>query len=182
MTWTWCCELFLLLQAFNVQLSTLAEYVMFNVHELFQWIPPPPPPPNPTHPPTHTPHTDSISWVLMIIRIKKPAHQQLSYLPASPVASALVKHYSDVIMGTIVSQITSVSIVYSIVCSGADQRKHQSSALLAFVQGIHRWLVNSPHKWPVMWKMFPFDDVIMTLWPFDAIQWHIWITLGSGNG
>ena len=46
--------------------------------------------------------------------------------------------------------------------SGADQSKHQSSVSLAFVQGIHRWPVNSPHKWPVTRKMFPFDDVIMT--------------------
>ena len=49
-------------------------------------------------------------------------------------------------------------------CSGADQRKHQSSALLAFVMGIHRWPVNSPHKGPVTRKMFPFDDVIMPCW------------------
>ena len=42
-----------------------------------------------------------------------------------------------------------------------DQRKHQSSASLAFVWGIHRGPVNSPHKWPVTRKMFPFDDVIM---------------------
>ena len=48
-----------------------------------------------------------------------------------------------------------------IVCSDADERKHHSSASLAFVRGIHRWPVNSPHKWPVMRKMFPFDDVIM---------------------
>ena len=40
-------------------------------------------------------------------------------------------------------------------------RKHQSSASLALVRGIHRWPVNSPHKWPVTRKMFPFDDVIM---------------------
>ena len=45
--------------------------------------------------------------------------------------------------------------------SGADQRNHQRSASLAFVRGIHRWPVNSPHKWPVTRKMFPFDDVIM---------------------
>ena len=45
--------------------------------------------------------------------------------------------------------------------SGADQRTDQSSTSLAFVRGIHRWPVNSPHKWPVMGKMFPFDDVIM---------------------
>ena len=59
------------------------------------------------------------------------------------------------------SQIISLMTVYSSVCSGADQRKHQSSASLAFVWGIHRWSVNSPHKWPVTRKTFPFDDVIM---------------------
>ena len=47
-------------------------------------------------------------------------------------------HYNDVIMGMIASQITSLTIVYSAVYSGADQRKHQSSAWLAFVWGIHR--------------------------------------------
>ena len=67
----------------------------------------------------------------------------------------------DVIMSTIASQITSRRIVYSTVYSDADQGKHQSSASLAFVWGIHRWPVNSPHKWPVTRKMFPFDDVIM---------------------
>ena len=70
-------------------------------------------------------------------------------------------HYNDVIMSAITSQITSLTIVYSTICSGADQRKHQSSASLAFVQGIHRGPVNSPHKGPVTRKMFPFDDVIM---------------------
>ena len=64
-------------------------------------------------------------------------------------------------MGAIASQITSLTIVYSIVYSDADQRKHQNSASLAFVRGIHRRPVNSPHKWPVTRKMFPFDDVIM---------------------
>ena len=64
-------------------------------------------------------------------------------------------------MDTIASQITSLTIVYSIVYSGTDQRKHQSSASLAFVRGIHRGPVNSPHKGPVTRKMFPFDDVIM---------------------
>ena len=44
------------------------------------------------------------------------------------------------------SQITSVSIVRLAVCSGGDQRKHQSSALLAFVRGIHWWPVDTPHK------------------------------------
>ena len=70
-------------------------------------------------------------------------------------------HYNDVIMGTMASQITSLTIVYSGVYSDADQRKHQSSASLAFVWGIQRWPVNSSHKWPETRKMFPFDDVIM---------------------
>ena len=73
------------------------------------------------------------------------------------------------ITSTMASQITSLAIVYSTVYSGADQRKHQSSASLALVRGIHRRPVNSPHKWPVTRKMFPFDDVIMTLKCFD---WH----------
>ena len=72
-------------------------------------------------------------------------------------------HYNDVIMTTIASQITSLRIVYSTVYSDADQRKHQSSASLAFVRGIHRGPVNSPHKWPVTRKIFPFDDIIMII-------------------
>ena len=72
-----------------------------------------------------------------------------------------VMHYTDVIMGTIASQITSFTIVYSTVYSDADQRKYQNSASLAFVWGIHRRPVSSPHKWPVTRKIFPFDDVIM---------------------
>ena len=71
--------------------------------------------------------------------------------------------YSDVIMGTMASQITSLTIVYSTVYSSAHQRKHQSIASQAFVRGIHRWPVNFPHKWPVTRKMFLFDDVIIVL-------------------
>ena len=56
------------------------------------------------------------------------------------------EHNNDVKMGTIASQITSLTIVYSTVYSDADQRKHQSSASQAFVWGIHRGPVNSPHK------------------------------------
>ena len=67
-------------------------------------------------------------------------------------------------MTAMASQITSLTIVYSSIYSGADQRKLQSSASLAFVQGTHWWPVNSPHKWPVMRKMFSFDDVIMRYW------------------
>ena len=64
-------------------------------------------------------------------------------------------------MTAVASQITSLTIVYLTIHSGTDQRKHQSSASLAFVRGIHQSLVNSPHKWPVTRKMSPFDDIIM---------------------
>ena len=84
-------------------------------------------------------------------------------------------HYNDVIMGTIASQITSLTIVYSFFYWDADQRKHQSSASLAFVRGSHRGPVNSPHKWPVTRKMFPFDYVIMT----KASDAGLWILIWS---
>ena len=76
-------------------------------------------------------------------------------------------------MSTVATQITSLTIVYSTVWSDADQRKHRSSALLAFVRGIHRLLVNSPHKWPVTRIMFSLDDVIMISinkcsWKYDV--------------
>ena len=79
-------------------------------------------------------------------------------------------HYSDVIMNAMTFQFSGVSIAYSIVCSGADQRKHKSSASLAFVRSIHRRPVNSPHKGPVTRKMFPFDDVIMMIFFWWRIQ------------
>ena len=78
-----------------------------------------------------------------------------------PFMVLLKSHYNDVLMSAMASQITSLTIFYSAVYSGADQRKHQSPASLAFVRGIHRWPVNSPHKGPVTRKMFPFDDVII---------------------
>ena len=84
-------------------------------------------------------------------------------------------HYDDVIMTMLAFQITSLTVVYSIVYSGVNQRKHQSSASLAFVREIHRGPVNFPHKWPVTRKMFPFDDVIMC----TAI-WRILMNKGPG--
>ena len=74
-------------------------------------------------------------------------------------------HYDDVIMDAMASQITSLMIVYSTFYSGADQNKQQSSASLAFEWGIHRGPVNSPHKWPVTRKMFPFDSI------FRLVSW-----------
>ena len=85
-------------------------------------------------------------------------------------------HYDDVIMTMLASQITSLTVVYSIVYSDVNQRKHQSSASLAFVREIHRRPVNFPHKWPVTRKMFPFDDVIIA--PQNVYftqEKHVWL-------
>ena len=54
------------------------------------------------------------------------------------------------------------------------KKKHQSSVSLPFVQGIHRWPVNSPHKRSVTRKMFPFDDVIMNCMSFSVpMKWAL---------
>ena len=122
--------------------------------------------------------TSLISWLLMAWLLASPRHQHLCYgihrMNASQtstirssvacvisVPEMIQTHHNDVTVDSIASQIISLTIVYSVVYSGADQRKHQSTASLAFVWGIHRGPVNSPHKWPVTRKMFPFDDVIM---------------------
>ena len=87
-------------------------------------------------------------------------------------------YYSDVIIDAKASLCTSLTSVYSTVHSCADQRKHQSSASMAFVRGIHRRPVNSPHKWPVTRKMFPFDDVIMDI-PLGIVEYYMspWRTI-----
>ena len=79
------------------------------------------------------------------------------------------RHCNDVIMSAMASQITSLTVVYSTVYSSTDQRKHQSSASLAFVLWIHRSLVNSPHKSSYAEFFFPFDDVIMDMWMCSAL-------------
>ena len=90
-------------------------------------------------------------------------------------------------MGAMGSQITSLTIVYSTVHSGTDQRKHQSSALLAFVRGIHRRPVISPYKWPATRKMFPFDDVIMIhthmciLYTYTSVHTCAWAKMNTST-
>ena len=113
--------------------------------------PPPPPPPPPTH--THTPKKTILIYVIY--------EPYLIILMYCYVHDNVLIHYGDIIMGAIASQITGLTIVFSTVYLDKDQRKHQSSASLAFVRGIQRRPVNSPHKWPVTRKMFPFVDVIM---------------------
>ena len=90
-------------------------------------------------------------------------------------------------MSAMVSQIPSLTIVYSTVYSGTVQRKHRSSASLAFVRGIHRSPVNSPHKGPVTREMLPFDDVIMSkIQLFTSLVYTRaeanWLTIGFNNG
>ena len=81
-------------------------------------------------------------------------------------------------MSAIASQITRHTIVYSTVYSDAGQRKYQSSASLAFMEGIHRWPVNSPQTRPVTRKMFPFDDVIMNrVYNADDVPYMITLIL-----
>ena len=60
------------------------------------------------------------------------------YIYDMPRYRIFIIHYIDVIMTTVASQITSLAVVYSSVYLDANQRKHQSSASLAFVWGIHR--------------------------------------------
>ena len=91
----------------------------------------------------------------------------------------MMPHYNDVIMSAMASQITGVSIVYWTVCSGADQRIHQSSASLVFVGGFHRWPVYSPHKGQWRGKCFHlmtsswYDGIHMCRrWRHQAITWN----------
>ena len=81
------------------------------------------------------------------------------------VDTVFLAHYSDVIMSAMYSQITGVSIVSSSVCSGADQKKYQSSVLLAFVRGP----VNSLYKRSVTRENFTFYDVTMHGKPVEQI-------------
>ena len=85
-------------------------------------------------------------------------------------------------MSVMASQITSLTISFSTVYSGADQRKYQSSTSLTFVQGIHRWPANSPHKGPATRGMFPFDDVIMDVHvlPSDVMALRVLCGLHDG--
>ena len=115
--------------------------------------------------------SQGILWGLMaghpdVYSIYHKTYSQVCYalLCSGDISNSWISvHYSDVIMSTLTSQITSLMIVYSAVYSGADQRKHQSSASLAFMREIHQWPVNSPRKGPVTWKMFPFDVIMEQL-------------------
>ena len=99
----------------------------------------------------------------------------------------MLLHYNDVISGAITPEIPSLTFVHSTVYSGADHRKYQSSASLAFVRGIHRRSINSSYEWLLTRKMFPFDDVIMlNRLSYETYSWKspdwrsddlVWISL-----
>ena len=118
---------------------------------------------------------ESFSFILSDIRGKDlsftvprtfmPLATLLERLLSTPLPSTCISHHDDIILSAMASHINCLTSVYSTVYSGANQRKHQSSASLAFVRGIHRWPVKSPHKWPVTRKVFPFDDVFI-YWDF----------------
>ena len=115
-----------------------------------------------------------MSWCHICVRQSVPT-MQMSVTTRERITLHRSIHYSGVILSAMASQITRVWIVCSTVCSSADQRRHRSSASLAFVKGIHQWLVNFPHKGQVTRKIFPFDDEILFL---TKITLHI--TLLSG--
>ena len=86
-------------------------------------------------------------------------------------------HYSDVIMSTMASQITDILIVCSTICSGTAQRKHQKLHVTGLCEGNSPVIGEFPHKGPVMWKMFPFDDVIMrhdAMWCHNSVDLDAW--------
>ena len=109
----------------------------------------------------------------MLTRLLYGYIYQMAQVKQSEGYMKLIPHYSDVIMSAMVSEITGVSIVCYTICSGADQRKHQSSVSLAFVRGIHQWPVDSPHKGPVTRKLFPFQDAILSIKEEEVSLLHI---------
>ena len=98
-------------------------------------------------------------------------------------------HYSDVIMGAIASQITSLTIVYSTVYSGAGQRKPQSSAALAFVRGIHQRYYHTDTKQGQSHNMVQYTRCLSgrnkciwyNYWSRNAINYAIRSDKGHNN-
>ena len=125
-----------------------------HINDLFRWIPS-----GGRFPSQRVSNADRISCHDLFLDqdIESMCRANLSPSPPGSKYPALLWRHN----GRDGVSITSLTIVYSTVYSGADQRKHQSSASLAFVRGTHQWPAGSPHKGPVTRKMFPFDDVFM---------------------
>ena len=71
--------------------------------------------------------------VILVVSICSTVHRKCSRIQYLTWIRKLHFHYDDIIMGAIASKITGIAIVYYAFYLGADQRKHQSSASLAFV-------------------------------------------------
>ena len=87
----------------------------------------------------------------------------------------LIKHFRDVIMGAMASQITSLIIVYSTVYWGTDRRKHQCSASLAFVEGIHTGefpaqMASNAENVSIWWRHHDCYEIVM-LWNCVLNHW-----------
>ena len=69
-------------------------------------------------------------------------------------------------MGAVASQITSLTSVYSIVYSEADQRKHQSSASLAFVTGeFPAQMASDAENVSIWWRYHEYRDI--------KVSWYV---------
>ena len=112
----------------------------------------------------------NIIWVIIFVETvhAKTLCDHWDYQNQRSMKWNLIWTANDIMLCVRASQITSLTIVYSTVYSGAEQRKDKSSASMAFVRGIQRWPVNSRHKGPVTRKMFPFDDVIIQSVPWES--------------
>ena len=95
-----------------------------------------------------------VIFIFIIICLYNVMYFQYTSLSIHLYKEWCINHYSGVIVSAIESQISGVSTVCAILCSGADQGKYQRSTLLASVRGIHRRTVDSPPKGPVTWKSF----------------------------
>ena len=81
--------------------------------------------------------------------------------------SELIKRYDDNIMGTMASQITCLKIVYSAVNQVQIKENIKALRHWPLTGGIHWWLMNILHKWPVTRNIFPFDNIIMINTGYD---------------
>ena len=105
-------------------------------------------------------HTDNRGVFMLNIIFYRWTRQRFGRASSGSILSPICRRYPFVVYhdgglrSAMASQITGVSIVFSTICSGADQRKYQRSALLAFVKRIYKWPVDSPHKRPVTRKLF----------------------------
>ena len=94
----------------------------------------------------------------------------------TPVPHTSAFHYNDIIMSVMTSQTTSFVIVYSTVYSGTDERKHQSSESLAFVQVKGEFtaqMASNTKNVSIWWRHHMLERI--------NYNWHFHTTHGSGH-